>query len=437
MKNLSIFTFFFVISCNSVFPQEIILNFIPAIDTLNIDSIQVTNVATNMSLTVPGNESVNLNDIITSTNELGLFSENSMIYPNPFQDYTSLQYIATKKETIRLIMINSAGEYATTCNQYLLPGTHHFKITTKSPGIYFINLQSGGRNTSHKLVSLKKGNSDRIEYAGAYGEAVTNKSLKITQTKQVIHFKLYSGNNITIIADSPVESKTYTVEFYECKDADDQNYPIVQVGSQWWMAKNLAYLPSVSPASSVSNTEKHYYVYGYNGIDASIAKATDNFNTYGVLYNWPAIMNGSGSSNDNPSGVRGICPEGWHLPSHAEWTQLENYMIANGFNYDGTTKDNKIAKSLAATILWKEPSLTGDVGTDLSLNNKSGFSALPGGHRYNFASFDALGYLGCWWACTETYPNIAWCRVMTCFYNKSIGETNYKECGFSVRCIKD
>src|SRR4030042_875983 len=92
----------------------------------------------------------------------------------------------------------------------------------------------------------------------------------------------------------------------------------------------LAYLPAVSPPASESMTDPYYYVYDYNGNSVTAAKATGNYMTYGVLYNWSAAMNGAASSIANPSGVQGVCPTGWHLPSDAEWTQLTDYLAANG-----------------------------------------------------------------------------------------------------------
>ncbi len=99
---------------------------------------------------------------------------------------------------------------------------------------------------------------------------------------------------------------------------DSQIYQYITIGAQVWMTENLAYLPSVFAPATGSNSTAYYYVYGYNGTDVAAAKATSNYTTYGVLYNWPAAMNGSASSTSNPSGVQGICPSGWHLPSDAE-----------------------------------------------------------------------------------------------------------------------
>lgn len=134
------------------------------------------------------------------------------------------------------------------------------------------------------------------------------------------------------------------------------------------MAENLAYLPSVVGPATDSETEPYYYVYGYDGTDVEEAKATENYQTYGVLYNWSAALT--------------ACPEGWHLPSDAEWTQLENYLANNGHNYDGTKGGvgAKIAKSLASETGWNSSSVEGAIGNTgfPEYRNKSGFSALPG-----------------------------------------------------------
>ncbi|GAG76549.1 unnamed protein product, partial [marine sediment metagenome] len=100
---------------------------------------------------------------------------------------------------------------------------------------------------------------------------------------------------------------------------DGHIYPTVRIGNQWWMAENLAYLPSISPHWYTSYTEPYYYVYGCEETTVSEAKTTINYQTYGVLYNWAATMDGAESSNTNPSDVQGVCPDGWHLPSDAEW----------------------------------------------------------------------------------------------------------------------
>jgi len=204
---------------------------------------------------------------------------------------------------------------------------------------------------------------------------------------------------------------------------DGRTYNTVTINGKEWMSENLAYLPMVMFPTSGSIYDHRYYVYDFSGNEVSLAKQNANYTTYGVLYNWRA--------------AKAACPPGWHLPSDEEWTALEEYLIANGYNFDGTTIDDKVAKSLAAGVKWNADSIAGSIGKNLSLNNKSGFSALPGGYRMNVGVFGWMGEYGFWWSSTEHSAEIAWSRCL--FYNHSDIRRMYsfKESGFSVRCVKD
>ncbi|MBN2699167.1 MAG: hypothetical protein JXR52_10105 [Bacteroidales bacterium] len=206
---------------------------------------------------------------------------------------------------------------------------------------------------------------------------------------------------------------------------DGHRYKAVKIGDQVWMAENLKYLPAVAGISTVSETDPYYYVWGYDGTDVNQAMAYANYQTYGVLYNWPAAQT--------------ACPAGWHLPTDPEWTILENYLIASGYNYDGTTTFNKIAKALASSILWGASTNEGAIGnTDYpEKRNASGFSALPGGSRNASVGFSGLGYNGYWWSATESGTGNPWYRGLISNLNNVHRTTISKGYGFSVRCLRD
>jgi uncharacterized protein (TIGR02145 family) len=191
------------------------------------------------------------------------------------------------------------------------------------------------------------------------------------------------------------------------------------------MAENLAWLPSVEGPGSDSYTTPTHYVYGYNGTSVTDAKASASYPAYGVLYNWPAALQ--------------ACPTGWHLPTDTEWTTLENYLLANGYNYDGTATGNKIAKSLATTSGWNIASVTGATGnTDYpGKRNAARFAALPGGIRDNNASFVNSGRNASWWSATEYNSLSAWSRGLNYDNVGLYRYGNTKNYGFSVRCLKD
>jgi len=187
------------------------------------------------------------------------------------------------------------------------------------------------------------------------------------------------------------------------------------------MAENLAYLMTVNPSSEGSLSEPASYVYGYEGTNVGEAKAFSNYHTYGVLYNWSAALI--------------VCPIGWHLPSSEEWISLMDYLINNrfGFNRSG----NDIAKSFAAKSGWGTSSIPGTIGDDQSSNNRSGFTALPGGIRYYTGGFFNLTAAAYFWS--SRAPSEYFAPHLNIYDNVDtvfLVDT-YRSFGFSVRCISD
>lgn len=203
---------------------------------------------------------------------------------------------------------------------------------------------------------------------------------------------------------------------------DSTVYKWIKIGNQIWMAENLKYLPSVSDPGISSSSEPVYYVYDYKGSDVSEAKATLNYTTYGVLYNWPAAMNGQASSTANPSGVQGICPLGWHFPSNDEWGELINYLGGNTSDVGGMLKETGVDH-------WKTP--------NRGAGNETGFTALPGGGRRGNGKFLGITSDGYWWIATEHNSTDALFHSMD-YSSSYLGKTNTtKVVGFSVRYVKD
>jgi uncharacterized protein (TIGR02145 family) len=215
------------------------------------------------------------------------------------------------------------------------------------------------------------------------------------------------------------ETETFT------DSRDGNKYKTIVIGTQTWMAMNLAYLPAVNSAKEGSDTLKCYYVYDYEGNNVSDAKDSIKYSIFGVLYNWPAAMDGAVSSNIVPSGVKGACPIGWHLPSIAEWGILAKYL--GGW-------DNAGYKMKSKDFLWSE-------GCDPS-TNESGFEAFPSGD-YSFNMDASIGHFkglfgSAWyWSATDSYghsPNIC---VLMCIH-RGLGQGHsYRYDGYSVRCVKD
>ena len=220
-------------------------------------------------------------------------------------------------------------------------------------------------------------------------------------------------------------------------DQDGNSYPYLTYGDQVWTVKNaemITYrdgtpIPQVTDATEWANLTTGAWCYH------------DNDPSNGKLYNWYAIAGIHDNDENTPNKV--LAPEGWHVPSDTEWTELENYLIANGYNYDGTTTENKIGKSLASTSEWNSSTNNGDVGSNQILNNSSGFNAPPKSYRIENGEFYSQGVHAMFWSSTESlnfnFP-MAWNRYLSydsknLFRNASLSTD--KNSGLSVRIVSD
>jgi uncharacterized protein (TIGR02145 family)/uncharacterized repeat protein (TIGR02543 family) len=179
-------------------------------------------------------------------------------------------------------------------------------------------------------------------------------------------------------------------------------YKTVTIGGKIWMAENLNYDTANGTGS---------WCYG---------NSQDSCTKYGRLYNWNTAMAGASSSTANPSGRRGVCPSGWHLPSRAEWSALV------------TTVGSTVGKKLKAKSGWNDYNGASGNGTD-----DYGFSALPGGRRGTDGYFYGVDNYGRWWTATEYDASYAYYRHMNYDYDYVLEGYDPKEGGFAVRCVRD
>jgi uncharacterized protein (TIGR02145 family) len=184
-------------------------------------------------------------------------------------------------------------------------------------------------------------------------------------------------------------------------------------------------IPQVTDATEWENLTTGAWAY-YN-----------NDPTKGKLYNWYAVMGIHDTDESTPN--KEFAPEGWQVPSDTEWTTLENQLIANGYNYDDTTTENKIAKAMASTMGWNPSSILGSPSNDQSLNNSSGFNALPEGGRGSDGSFNDEGLTAIFWTSSEKEDDTsyAWDCNLDINFSNLIRQDGYKQHGFSVRFVRN
>jgi|TARA_B110000240_G_scaffold188074_1_gene226435 uncharacterized protein (TIGR02145 family) len=214
-------------------------------------------------------------------------------------------------------------------------------------------------------------------------------------------------------------------------NCDGNPIPSIVYGTQEWTVENacpITYRDGTSIPQVTDNTE-------WENLTTGAWSYFNNDPTKPRLYNWFAVMGIHDTDPNTPN--KEFAPEGWHVPSDAEWTTLEEHLIANGYNYDGTTTENKIGKAMTSTTGWITSAYTGAIGNDQGTNNSSGFNAFPEGYRFDNGSFYIEGSNAIFWSSTEYNTYFAWLRTLG--YNGSdLNRSNDdKRNGFSVRFVRD
>ena len=219
-------------------------------------------------------------------------------------------------------------------------------------------------------------------------------------------------------------------------DYDGNTYATVQIGNQCWMKENLR----TTHYADGTEIPADAGTWSYESVDNASRFAPDgdeaNVPVYGYLYNWSAVMNGANSTNANPSGVQGVCPDGWHVPSDAEWTQLTDYLLGQNAYVCG---ESSVAKALADTLGWQASEVGCSPGINISTNNTTGFSMRPAGewriNNYRFGQYAEF------WTATENENEQTWLGAVArefINYIPSFEASPYfnKNDGYSVRCVK-
>jgi uncharacterized protein (TIGR02145 family) len=194
-------------------------------------------------------------------------------------------------------------------------------------------------------------------------------------------------------------------------DYDGNVYSIVEIGTQTWMVENLkvTHYRNGKPIDNV--IDNNDWTTLTSGAFCWYNNEISNKNTYGALYNWFAL-------NDS----RNIAPDGWHVPTDADWTTLTTFL---GGENEAGGKMKEIG-----TTHWVTP--------NTGANNISGFSAIASGERdfYN-GTFYNLGYSGTWWSSNEIYFSNALFRNLFYTFSYIFPSNQDKKSGYSVRCVKD
>lgn len=260
------------------------------------------------------------------------------------------------------------------------------------------------------------------------------------------------GDTITLQRTDSLSPDQPTGDFIcgtsKVKDHQNNEYNTVQIGQQCWTRENMRC--TTSPSTGTIILEYPAARYSYSGKKAYYVNGNAN-NTaeYGLLYNWNAAVDtfnvqfGETSTNTTPSAPyvtftgtrRGICPQGWHVPSDAEWTQLTDY-VGSQSAYQCNGSSTNIAKALASTTGWNSYPVTCAVGNTPAANNATGFTAVPAGYYYS-SGYNGFGVHAIFWSATQRNISSAYSRYLDHNYAYVNVDADTKYVGFSVRCLRD
>jgi uncharacterized protein (TIGR02145 family) len=241
---------------------------------------------------------------------------------------------------------------------------------------------------------------------------------------------LYAGNgNYLIIPGLSALNPILNQPEAPVTDIDGNVYQTVRIGTQVWMKENLkvSKYRNGDPIGQVIDDYLWVLIWNIGNPTGQAAwcyynNDASNNTSYGKLYNWYAVAD-----------PRGLCPNGWHVPSDSEWKTLESFlnMPEADINLIGSRGEmqNVGGKLKSVSSLWSSP--------NSGSTNESGFSALPGSHRRVDGSFILFGSNGFWWSGTNLSTSEAWSRHLDSGKGDSFRYNDYKANGFSVRCLKD
>jgi uncharacterized protein (TIGR02145 family) len=339
---------------------------------------------------------------------------------------------ATEKSPVEITTYNLQGKNLFTLNKSMEVGTHAITLPDLGKGVHLYKVKSGSSEFVLKSCSMAGGAITSLKGAPftstakeSRNNALIDDVIKATKSGYLNYRVIVTNSDTSGIEIKMIESAGTVT------DIDSNVYQTVQIGNQVWTVENwrstkyndgsaIPHVPDTAAWAALSTPGYCYY---------NNATHADTIKKWGALYNWYVVA---------PTNPKHIAPAGWHVPTDAEWDTLQNYLIANGYNWDGTTAGNKIAKSMAARTDWADTTIPGTTGSDLSINNASGFSALPGSNRNPHGHFyyqqSVSGY---WWSTTEDDASIAWLRNLYYDLEYLFRRDGVKEFGFSVRLLRD
>ena len=461
MKNFISFLFFIVFCSSYIFSQDTRLTF-TAVDNdgnfVQLDSIRAEKYFSDPS-TAWWSGTLRYPDTVivipaTSVQDFNAKTAFDVVTnENPFVGKTSVIVNMPDECAVYVTLASVDGRVVATFSKNLHEGGNLIEVSAKDAKPYILTVGCKFGTKSVKLLNTESNTANSLVYAGSYDYIPQSKltanenlsigdTLRLTAYVDIDGFRYRLNKEHIINGSADIVFSFADIRNYEkfTDERDGNTYRYVQIGSQTWMAENLRYLPSVNgnPSVNYSNNQPRYYVYNYAGENVEEAKThlcefagyyegVNCYRQFGVYYNGPATI--------------GACPSGWHLPTDAEWTQLEIYLQNNGYNSNGTNDNdedretnNFTAKALASGCGWELNDNSFAVGNNPEENNSVGFCGYP--WCYSPTSEINLGG-AYWWTDTDADAGAYYRAIINnASYSVYRDSAPYRS-AMNVRCVRD
>jgi uncharacterized protein (TIGR02145 family) len=363
MKSLTCLSIIFLLTIN-LLAQDYLIRFESSDSSMIPDSVFVINTVSGENIALSGSDVLHLKNSSIPTNlPSGYQNESLTLFPNPTEDYSTMEFETTRPGTADLAIYNVTGTKLAQLQRPVPAGRHTFQASGLGTGLYMIRINAGGMTFTGKLVSNSNRDPNaRLSYMNSVENKESGETLKSTDSPWYMEYKpgekllvtFTSGVYTTTVSAVPTRDETIIMYFYDCIDRDNNVYPTVEIGSQVWMGANLKTTRFNNGVIIPEKTRSGDWIaedsaaYSWQRNDMETYK-----NAYGALYNGYAV------ANEN------LCPLDWHVPSAAEFKMLEQTVGGRAIA-GGRLKESGL-------LHWEDP--------NAGATNASRFTMLPGGYR--------------------------------------------------------
>lgn len=415
------------------------------LETVAVTSVTRTSASTGGNISNDGGSSVSSRGVCWNTSENPTTNNNKTSNGSGSGAFTSelTQLTPGEKYYVRAYATNEAG---TSYGDQLSFTTAEIQLATLSTaaiGSITANSAIGGGNITDDgggsitgrgicwsttlSPTIQDNHTDDGSGTGTYSSSMTGLS-----PETYYYVRSYAINSAGTAYGNEISFSTGKIT-----DADGNEYTTVEIGTQVWFVEDLETttlydgtklkaendIPLVTDNTEWSNLSSSAYCW-YNNDQ-------ETYGSNGTLYNWYAVNSGK------------LCPDGWHVATNSDWIVMIQFLIDNGYNYDGSTNtpisENKVAKALASSSGWTSSANTGAVGNNdfPGKINVTGFTGKPSGYRRYDGEFRDYGNYGYWWTSTSYSTEFAHYYEMIYSWDQVDYYEWDKRNGYSVRCVKD